>query len=96
MTVYIDIYTLQLCIIDLTQQGCHTLRLPDTRSTYTRHQVNMTPQKFVMIPDNSGSIYCMSTSPFFFFLTIPVPQTLHYQTSSPKHSLTTKISFCAI
>ena len=26
--VYIDIYTLQLCIIDLTQQGWHTLRLP--------------------------------------------------------------------
>ena len=25
--VYIDIYTLQLCIIDLTQRGCHTLRL---------------------------------------------------------------------
>jgi hypothetical protein len=25
--VYVDIYTLQLCIIDLTQQGCHTLRL---------------------------------------------------------------------
>jgi len=26
MYVYIDIYTLQLCIIDLTQRGCHTLR----------------------------------------------------------------------
>ena len=27
MTVCIDIYTLQLYIIDLTQRGCHTLRL---------------------------------------------------------------------
>ena len=26
-TLYIDIYTLQLCIIDLTQRGWHTLRL---------------------------------------------------------------------
>ena len=26
MTVYVDIYTLQLYIIDLTQRGCHTLR----------------------------------------------------------------------
>ena len=25
--VYIDIYKLKLCIIDLTQRGCHTLRL---------------------------------------------------------------------
>ena len=24
--IYIDIYTLQLCIVDLTQRGCHTLR----------------------------------------------------------------------
>jgi hypothetical protein len=26
MYVYIDIYTLKLCIIDLTQRECHTLR----------------------------------------------------------------------
>ena len=25
--VYIDVYTLQVCIIDLTHRGCHTLRI---------------------------------------------------------------------
>jgi len=44
MTVCIEIYTLQLYIIDLTQRGCHTLRL----STYKPERIDISP----IIPTN--------------------------------------------
>ena len=51
MTVYTDIYTLQLCIIGLTQGGWHTLRFPNMFSVNFISKEGFVKKTRITFPD---------------------------------------------
>ena len=74
--VYIDIYTLQLCIIDLTQRGWHTLRFTLALPLHLPLKLSL-PNSFIPIKSLLWTRICRPLTYYNQFLK-PVPTLVFY------------------